>query len=122
MQPFLDKTVFTYRGFSQDVLLNQLRRPDGRLPTYDVIYIDGSHFAKDCLVDAVISFEMLKTGGHIIFDDYQWGDKFPDHYRPRMAIDAFTSVYKDRFQTLLAGHQLIGQKVDDKWLYDRDAF
>jgi len=37
---------------------------------FDIIYIDGNHAAKYVLEDAVLSFEKLKIGGVMIFDDY----------------------------------------------------
>lgn len=47
---------------------------------YDFIYVDGSHHFDDVMIDAIKSFEMLKVGGVMIFDDYFW------HYYPK-AID-----------------------------------
>ncbi|MCM8775657.1 MAG: class I SAM-dependent methyltransferase, partial [Candidatus Omnitrophica bacterium] len=40
--------------------------------SFDIIYIDGSHRADDVLIDAVLSWRLLKDGGFIIFDDYHW--------------------------------------------------
>jgi len=37
---------------------------------YDFVYIDGSHHCDDVLLDAIKSFEMLKVGGIMVFDDY----------------------------------------------------
>jgi predicted O-methyltransferase YrrM len=37
---------------------------------FDFIYIDGSHQAPDVLLDAILGFELLKTGGIMAFDDY----------------------------------------------------
>ena len=36
---------------------------------YDIIYIDGSHEARDVLEDAVLAYRLLKIGGLLIFDD-----------------------------------------------------
>jgi predicted O-methyltransferase YrrM len=36
---------------------------------FDLIYVDGSHHTDDVIVDAIKSFELLKIGGIIIFDD-----------------------------------------------------
>ena len=36
----------------------------------DLIYIDGSHLAKDVLSDAILSWKLLKPSGVMIFDDY----------------------------------------------------
>jgi predicted O-methyltransferase YrrM len=39
---------------------------------FDIIYIDGSHETEHVFNDGINSFEMLKPGGLIIFDDYEW--------------------------------------------------
>ena len=39
---------------------------------FDIIYVDGSHHCDDVMVDGIKAFEMLKTGGLIIFDNYFW--------------------------------------------------
>jgi predicted O-methyltransferase YrrM len=62
----------------------------------DFVYIDGSHAAPQVLSDLVLAFGLLKRGGLIICDDYLWVDpRHPDDplLRPKMAIDAFTSIY-----------------------------
>ena len=41
---------------------------------YDLIYVDGSHTARDVLQDAVLGWGLLKRGGLMIFDDYLWVD------------------------------------------------
>lgn len=38
---------------------------------FDLIYVDGSHEYEDVTVDAILSWRLLKTGGIIIFDDYE---------------------------------------------------
>ena len=45
---------------------------------YDVIYVDGSHTARDVLQDAVLGWGLLKRGGLMIFDDYLWVDLWED--------------------------------------------
>ena len=67
----------------------------------DLVYIDGSHKASDVLSDLVISFGLLKVGGILICDDYLWADPRHDGgnilNRPKMAIDAFTTIYAEKF-------------------------
>ena len=46
---------------------------EGRTSTFDLVFVDGSHQATDVLTDAVISFQLLRLGGLMIFDDYLWG-------------------------------------------------
>lgn len=64
---------------------------------FDLIYIDGSHRAADVLIDAVMSFQLLRIGGMMIFDDYIWTME-PQGQEdllnmPKPAIDAFTSIF-----------------------------
>ena len=54
------------RGRSESVL-PQLERA-----SFDLIYVDGSHDAPFVLLDAMLSWELLKTGGILAFDDYEW--------------------------------------------------
>lgn len=80
-------------------------RPD---PLFDFIYIDGDHTAPTVLSDAVHAFDVLKHGGLMAFDDYQW-KPYPDappQDAPGLAIDAFTACYRDRLDILEAGLQV----------------
>ena len=64
---------------------------------YDFIYIDGSHDAADVLLDAVLSFKLVKNGGLICFDDFLWdlGNKNILH-APRIAIESFINCNRDQ--------------------------
>lgn len=46
---------------------------------FDLIYIDGSHMRVDVMMDAVLAWPLLKAGGVMVFDDYEW-----DRYRDNM--------------------------------------
>jgi predicted O-methyltransferase YrrM len=41
-------------------------------PPFDLIYVDGSHQASDVLTDSIITFQLLRVGGVMTFDDYVW--------------------------------------------------
>jgi predicted O-methyltransferase YrrM len=71
---------------------------------FDMVYVDGSHEAPDVLFDAVTSFKLLRVGGLLVFDDYLWsGQSAPDLLkRPKIAIDAFTSVNAAKIRMLTA--------------------
>ena len=78
---------------------------------YDFIYVDGSHVAADVLEDAVLSWPLLKPGGLITFDDYEWvGDPDPLN-RPGMAVDAFLNVFKNRYALVHKGYQVTIEKL-----------
>jgi len=61
---------------------------------FDFIYVDGDHEARVLMFDLCASFEMLKNGGVMIIDDYDWCDesvKIP----PRPAIDSWLYMNKN---------------------------
>jgi predicted O-methyltransferase YrrM len=78
---------------------------------YDFIYIDGDHKASSVIEDAILSFSLLKKGGIMIFDDYQWFGmkKFIDN--PKPAIDAFLEIYADKLTVLYKDYQVIIEKI-----------
>ena len=64
--------------------------------SFDFIYVDGSHRAKDVLADAVLSWMLLKKGGLMILDDYLWGVFEHDiASAPKMGIDSFINCYAE---------------------------
>lgn len=70
----------------------------------DFVYVDGSHAAPDVLSDLVLSFGLLQNRGLIICDDYLWSDpRYGGHDlvgRPKIAIDAFTTIYARKLRVL----------------------
>lgn len=89
---------------------------------YDWIYIDGSHQATDVLTDAVLSFQLLKTGGYLVFDDYLWYDsyRFEDWKEskpltiksyPKPAIDSFVNIFYNQLTIKDIGRQIILEKI-----------
>ncbi len=106
LETFGEPERFTViKGFSQQEL------PKLEPESFDIIYIDGSHTADDVLADAVMSWELLKEGGLVIFDDYGWRTVLPVEQRPMMAIDAFITAYRNRLEVIHRGFQVIARKV-----------
>lgn len=72
---------------------------------FDFIYIDGSHSASDVLADAVLSFQLLRIGGIMIFDDYLWSNspkgEEDNFLMPKDAIDSFVNLYRRRIDLML---------------------
>jgi len=85
------------------------------LNSFDIVYIDGSHKAKNVLADAILSWELLKTGGIMIFDDYKWkgweGHKLTAELRPEIAIDSFISIFKNDIEIIHKDYQVILKKL-----------
>jgi hypothetical protein len=93
------------RGFSHDVL------PTLALGQFDLIYVDGDHVAPFVLLDAVLSWRLLKTNGVLMFDDYL-GVWFPlETQRPKFAIDLFLELIAGQFELLHSGAQVFLRKL-----------
>lgn len=90
-----DKIIIK-RGLSKDILPSLKSE-------YDFIYVDGDHSEKAVWIDATLSFEILKVGGIMIFDDYEWnvGDK-----SPKDAVDRFLNEYSDKVEVLFVNQQV----------------
>jgi predicted O-methyltransferase YrrM len=98
----------TIEGFSQ-IALRKLP-----LNTFDIIYIDGDHSAGGVLADAVLGFQLLKTDGILIFDDYRWfEERLPEELRPRIAIDSFITSYRNALEVVHRGYQVFIQKREN---------
>lgn len=95
-----------------------------RLPrdSFDIIYVDGGHTARDVLADAVLSFDLLREGGILIFDDYRWEEgKWPDDMRPQVAIDAFVTAYRNYLEVLDHTYVVFVKKVPDRCRYSPEG-
>lgn len=104
IRPFSNR-VKIFRNISSEIL--------GKLnnSSFDCIYIDGDHKSIAVIHDAVLSYNLVKSGGLIIFDDYLGGDG-SDKY-PKPAIDFFHKLYADsgRVSLIHDGYQRIYKKL-----------
>jgi hypothetical protein len=77
-------------GHSNEVLKKLENKPQ-----FDFAFIDGSHTAWGTLEDAILIHPLLKQGGIIIFDDYQWKDlNLPSATdSPQLGIDCFLKTF-----------------------------
>ncbi len=71
---------------------------------FDLIYIDGSHEARDVLTDTTLCWTILKPGGLLIFDDYGWNGSV--EFPPRSAIDVFLQLWMTQIEVLYKGYQV----------------
>lgn len=80
-------------------------------PEFDLIYVDGSHVARDVLLDAVCGFALLRPGGIMMFDDYQW-KLLPEEYNcPGLGIDVFRSCFQAHLEIVHQGYQFFCRKI-----------
>lgn len=77
----------------------------------DFVYIDAAHDAMNVLRDAVLSFDLLRVGGVVVFDDYNWEVMRDELDRPKIAVDAFLDCYARRLEVIGMGWQVAVRKV-----------
>lgn len=106
--------VTPHQGYSQNILLKFLQEvKSGLREKYDFIYVDASHIARDVLMDAILSWDMLKNGGFMYFDDYQWNHFKIPTLAPKLAIDSFLNVYRGAYNIKHKGYQVHIEKICD---------
>ncbi len=96
-------------GSSLEVLSRMLA--EGMRESFDMVFVDGSHLAADVMTDAALAWPLLKPGGTLVFDDFQWGNDRPPHRRPREAILAFEAAFVEKLVPLWTGYQRIYRKA-----------
>ncbi|NJR64219.1 MAG: tetratricopeptide repeat protein [Leptolyngbyaceae cyanobacterium CRU_2_3] len=80
--------------------------------TYDLIYIDGCHLADFVQRDAELSWRLLKLGGVMIFDDYQWTDPNHPGQDCKLGIDTFLASVANQIEFLHQGYQIMIKRVN----------
>ncbi|WP_020599117.1 class I SAM-dependent methyltransferase [Spirosoma panaciterrae] len=81
--------------------------------SFDIIYIDGAHDAINVLADGIYSWELLKVGGLMLFDDYLWEPDQPEHSRCQRAIDLLLKQFGARKTLIHQGYQALIRKDAD---------
>jgi predicted O-methyltransferase YrrM len=76
---------------------------------YDFIYIDADHTAIGTLLDAEMSWDLLKYGGILAFDDYQWRSGKGAEFDPAPGINTFLTRHQGEFKVIHKGWQV--------WIY-----
>lgn len=98
--------ITTHTGPSQLILKNLA------IDSFDVIYIDGSHTSQDVMQDLVLSHTLLKTHGHLLIDDYLMKENEPFEFHPKMAVDAFLTIFHENYEMLHLGYDLVLKKIE----------
>lgn len=117
---FFDKTEKTFHhniktsGHTGKVKLlvgrSQRKLRELKPESFDVIYVDGSHVASDILSDAVQSWELLKLGGILMLDDYNYESGQPET-PPKVPIDAFLEAFEPKLQIVHKDYQVHVKKL-----------
>lgn len=96
-----------FQTTTQEFLLDQRNR----LSVFDFIYVDADHTAASALIDAELSWGLLKSGGILAFDDYEWGAHLPAHLAPKLGIQLFIHRHQAEFETLAINGQYWVRKI-----------
>lgn len=73
----------------------------------DFIYIDAEHTTVGVLLDAELSWDWLKSGGIMAFDDYTWQhDSGDPRLEPRVGIDLFLHRHQSEYSLLVSNNQV----------------
>lgn len=68
---------------------------------FDFIYIDGDHDPATTLADASMAWNLLRSGGVMLFDDYEY-----PHEPTKCGIDGFLMGFVGKYDLLLKNYQL----------------
>lgn len=73
---------------------------------YDFIYVDAHHTAASAFLDSELSWPLLKSGGLLAIDDYEWEhpDGNPIH-APKLGIKMFLDRHRGKFDLLALNSQ-----------------
>ncbi len=96
---------YNYRTTTTNFLLSRLAEQREYLVEYDFIYIDADHTTVGVLMDAELSWPLLKSGGIMAFDDLTWGADLPSSQSPKAGILLFAERHKDEFDLIVANTQ-----------------
>ena len=74
---------------------------------FDFIYIDADHTTVGVILDAELSWPLLRSGGIMAFDDYTWGHASGDpRLAPQVGIDLFLHRHLGDYELLTKGGQV----------------
>jgi len=91
--------IVVHRDFSHNVV------PTFEDNFFDIAYIDGNHETEFVYKDAVMTFPKVKSGGYIIFDDYNWVET-------KAGIDKFVEENKSTLESVLnTSYQVFCKKL-----------
>ena len=102
--------------FNQQVVVMQMTSDRyfagiGEEQIFDFIYVDGDHTAFAVLRDGSNSYDKLKVGGILAFDDYGWSESKGDFYEPRYAIDALCHLLIGKVEKIEDNYQVWLRKI-----------
>jgi hypothetical protein len=76
-------------------------------PSFDFIYVDAHHTSASAFVDCELSWPLLKSGGILAIDDYEW--QHPDGveiHAPKLGIHMFLDRHTGEYSELARNSQV----------------
>jgi len=102
-------SVIIHQGFSQEILKEKFNK---KKEIFDFIYIDADHQSTNVIQDVILSWPLLKRGGTLIFDDYEWIPSAQHNlFSPAPAIDVFLYLWQKEIEVVFKGYQVILKKI-----------
>lgn len=108
-----DRNLAPYKGRYTKIVSDSasaLSRLVAEEKHFDLIYIDGSHFRDDVIIDCILAWKALNPGGLMILDDYLWGWQHPPYGRPKEAIEWFIGSRLNELEIVHNGIQIAIRK------------
>jgi len=102
-----EKKVSIRRCTTTDYLLAQYG-PDRPLGEYfDFIYVDAHHTSASAFLDCELSWPLLKSGGILAIDDYEWlHPDGVDIHAPKLGIHMFLDRHDGEYKLLVKNQQV----------------
>jgi predicted O-methyltransferase YrrM len=110
---FIENTKLNFKKIKLHRELSSVALPKLALEyknKFDFVYVDGDHREGGVYSDGLMSLELCKTGGIILFDDYLWKDCIGIQ-TAKKGIDRLLSENTYNIQIVISNYQLAIKKI-----------
>jgi predicted O-methyltransferase YrrM len=101
-----EQGVGCFKETSYQALSEIIKLKEPYSHTFDFIYVDGDHDPATTLADACMAWGLLRQGGVMLFDDYQY-----PHEPTKVGIDAFLAGFEGKYDIIINNYQLGIKKI-----------
>ncbi len=78
---------------------------------FDFIYEDGTHVSSETMETLCLAWPLLKPGGILVVDDYEWNKNLPTEFTNSYAIDSFLKMNRQEIEVIEKNHQVVVKKL-----------
>lgn len=100
-------------SINRKTTIEMLNKYINRNEFFDIIFIDANHDSRAVIHDAILAWRCLNIGGTLIFDDYTWNKMPYEWQRPKIAIDAFLSMFQENIEIIYIKSQVMIRKISN---------